>query len=236
MDIMIAQWMSHGLSRSLLFDETVLTLSASHLVKGAMLVSIMLFVWLWVPSNSQLGKEKAQIRNRTTILAALVASVFGEIFARLLSHYSAFRLRPFLEASLDMQVPERLQLLAPEMIANSSFPSDHAILFFAIATGIYMISRSFGIFAFLYSFIFIALPRIYLGLHYMSDIVIGAAIGIGFSIVGVRLMRNSAILKRTVSWSMSKPEIFYPVFFLFLFQVATMLEDVRAFSQLLKLV
>jgi undecaprenyl-diphosphatase len=135
-----------------------------------------------------------------------------------------------------MQVPERLQLLAPEMIANSSFPSDHAILFFAIATGIYMISRSFGIFAFLYSFIFIALPRIYLGLHYMSDIVIGTAIGIGFSIVGVRLMRNSAILKRTVSWSMSKPEIFYPVFFLFLFQVATMLEDVRAFSQLLKLV
>lgn len=235
MDIIIAQWMSQLHGRSPLFDEAVLTLSASHLAKGAMLVAIMLFAWISVPLDSE-GREKSEpVRNRTTILAALVASVFGEIFARLLSNYSAFRLRPFLETPLDMQVPDRLQLLAPEMMMNSSFPSDHAILFFAISTGIFMISRGFGILAFSYCSIFIALPRVYLGLHYMSDIVIGAIIGIGFAIVGVRLMRNSRILKRTVGWSNSNPAIFYPIFCLFLFQVATMLEDVRAFSQLIKL-
>ena len=234
MDNMISLWIGSFLGRWPLLDQAILTLSASHLAKGGILVSIMLFAWFWVPSGSVIDRKTVQACNRITILAALIASVFGEIFARLLSHFSTFRLRPFLEASLDMQVPQGLRLLAPEMMTNSSFPSDHAILFFAIATGIFIVSRGFGIFAFVYSSIFIALPRIYLGLHYMSDIVTGAVIGIVFAVVGIRLMRSNRLLKRIVHWSVSTPEFFYPVFFLFLFQVATMLQDVRAYSQLLK--
>ncbi|MEO9599656.1 phosphatase PAP2 family protein [Parasphingorhabdus sp.] len=235
MDAAISQSMNYLLGKSQLFDGFILTLSSSHLAKGGMLVAIMLFAWLWVPADIEAEKKDRIIGNRTTILAALVASVFGEIFARFLSNYSSFRLRPFLEASLDMQVPDSLKALAPDMIANSSFPSDHAILFFAMATGIFMVSRRWGLFAFLYSSIFIAFPRIYLGLHYTSDIVIGAIIGIGFALAGIWLLRNSKVLKRIVGWSMSHPAFFYPVFFLFLFQVATMLQDVRDFAQLLKL-
>jgi len=235
MDIVFSQWMNALLGRSLLFDEAVLTLSSSHLAKGGMLVAVLLFVWFWIPAGREKQSRRYLLKSRVTILAALMASVFGEIFARLLSHFSPFRLRPFLESSLDMQVPEKLQMLAPEMMTNSSFPSDHAILFFAMTTGVFLISRTIGLFAFLYSTVFIALPRIYLGLHFMSDILIGALIGVTFTLVGVRLMKKAKLLRWPVIWSFSKPAIFSPLFFLFLFQVATMLEDLRAYVQLFKL-
>ena len=60
----------------------------------------------------------------------------------------------------------------------SSFPSDHAALFFTLAVGIYFASRRAGWFCFIYySLQFICLPRVYLGEHYSTDIVAGAAIG-----------------------------------------------------------
>ncbi|MEP2987858.1 MAG: phosphatase PAP2 family protein [Parasphingorhabdus sp.] len=235
MDRQITLWFGELLGSSSLLDETILTLSSSHLIKGGALVALLLYIWVAKPGQLGIGVQRTQNQNRVTILTALVASVFAEIFALILSHKTDFRLRPFLEKSLDLQVPDRLQLLGPEMMTSSSFPSDHAILFFAIVGGIFMVSRGLGMFAFLYCSIFIALPRIYLGLHYTSDILVGAAIGLFFAIAGTGLLANSRIVRGTIGWSHSYPAVFYPVFFLFLYQVATMLEDLRAFMQLLKL-
>ena len=231
---LVGQW----LGSSELFDEAILTISSSHLVKGAALVAILIYVWIAKSCSCEFGiaRRATQIQNRITILAALLASVFAEIFALILSHLTAFRLRPFLEKSLTLQVPDRLQVLGPDMMTSSSFPSDHAILFFAIVGGIFVVSRGLGMIAFLYCCIFIALPRIYLGLHYMSDILVGAVIGFFFAVVGNNLLKSSRLMKGAVAWSYSHPTIFYPMFFLFLYQVATMLEDLRAFVQLAKLI
>ena len=67
----------------------------------------------------------------------------------------------------------------------SSFPSDHAALFFTLAVGIYFASRRAGWFCFIYySLLFICLPRVYLGEHYPTDIVAGAAIGMVPGVAG----------------------------------------------------
>jgi hypothetical protein len=52
------------------------------------------------------------------------------------------------------------------------------VLFFAMAAGIFIASRRAGWFALVYVSAFICLPRMYLGEHYATDILTGAAIGI----------------------------------------------------------
>lgn len=235
MDKHVSLWMAQRLGQWPLFDETVLTISSSHLVKGAALCGIMVYIWTHEPRGT-LGDRKAkQFDNRLTLMAALISSVFAEALALVLSNTLEFRLRPFLEPALAMPVPKRLLAFSASMSTGSSFPSDHAILFAAIATGIFLTSRSLGLIAGAYCAVFIALPRVYLGLHYASDILVGAAIGVACALVGVKALRKAALMRRSVEMTYSHRSIIAPLSFLFLFEVATMLEDVRAFAQIPKM-
>jgi undecaprenyl-diphosphatase len=63
----------------------------------------------------------------------------------------------------------------------SSFPSDHAMLWMAVATGIFLVWRGIGVLAILYTVLFICVPRAYLGFHYPTDLLVGAAVGIGIT-------------------------------------------------------
>lgn len=216
------------------FDAFVLTLSASHLAKGGVLAALLWFIWLWEPKPSDEDSNALQTKNRAIILCSLLSAAFGELFARILSDSLPFRLRPFLNSELSFQAPEQLMALAPEMMSESSFPSDHAILFFALVAGIWLISRRIGILALLYVSIFIMFPRLYLGLHYLSDLAVGAIIGIGFTLIGVRLLNTTPLVRIPIGWSFTAAPLFYPAFFLFMFQTATMLEDFRAFVHLVR--
>jgi undecaprenyl-diphosphatase len=110
----------------------------------------------------------------------------------------------------------------------SSFPSDHAVLFFALSTGLLFISRKVGTFALAYTGLFIAFPRIYLGLHYPTDIIAGAIIGVTIAILGNIYLIKSTRLKSIVRWADTEPDLFYPVFFLFTYQIADMFGSSRA--------
>ena len=211
-------------------------MSSSHLVKGAALCAIMIYIWTHVPRGGLDDGRAKQFDNRLTLIAALISSVFAEALALILSSTLEFRLRPFLEPTLAMEVPQRLMAFSASMSTGSSFPSDHAILFAAISTGIFLTSRPLGLIAGAYSTVFIALPRIYLGLHYASDILVGAAIGVVCALVGVKLLRKVKLMRVPVELTYTHQAIAAPFCFIFLFEVATMLEDVRAFAQIPKLI
>ena len=70
--------------------------------------------------------------------------------------------------------------------SEPSFPSDHAVAAFAIAFSIAFVGKRMGA-AFLAAATLIALSRVIAGLHYPSDVLGGAAIGLLSAFIVMRL-------------------------------------------------
>src|SRR5205823_5132954 len=80
-----------------------------------------------------------------------------------------FRFRPFVNNSVHF-------LISYDPHATS-FPSGHASFYFALSTIIYGYHKKAGAFFYLASFL-IVMARIFVGVHWPSDVVAGATIGI----------------------------------------------------------
>jgi undecaprenyl-diphosphatase len=65
--------------------------------------------------------------------------------------------------------------LFPE--TTSSFPSGHAVFFFALAAGVYMVDKKLGRLLYILATL-VGIARIVAGVHWPSDIVAGALLGI----------------------------------------------------------
>ena len=109
----------------------------------------------------------------------------------------------------------------------SSFPSDTAAFEFALAVGVFMIWRRWGWLAILYSLVVISIPRVYLGYHYPSDIIVGALIGSVVTFAMGREKIRIPLSRPFLLWSDDYPGVFYCVFFLFTYEVAAVFENTR---------
>jgi hypothetical protein len=117
------------------------------------------------------------------------------------------------------------------LIGWSSFPSDHAVLLFFLAAGLWMVSRRLGALAIGYAFL-ISLPRIYLGIHYPTDILAGALLG-----VGVASLSRIATLRKTVAHIIlgpldPHPALLYSFLFICTFEIGEMFSAVWQFAVL----
>jgi undecaprenyl-diphosphatase len=215
----IIRWCNALAHKSELVDSTLYFISDTNLLKGGVIVALIMWAWY-------LGEGDARKRNRILLLTMLVAA-FGAMFtARGLVHILPHRLRPVVDFAQGYHFP-----VPPEMESLtdwSSFPSDHASLFFALSAGLWVVSRRIGIFALLYSTFVICLPRIYLGYHYPSDILAGAAIGIAWVALARVEFFQALVVRPVLSWSERHAPSFALAFFVLLQQIATVFEDVRA--------
>src|SRR5215813_8305118 len=122
--------------------------------------------------------------------------------------------------------------VAPAFAADTanSMPSDHAALAFALVAAFLILSWRLGLAFAAYAVTFICLPRLYVGLHWPSDLVVGAAIGL---VVGVafRSPAPRAAFGRVITRFHNRaPGAFYAGLFLLSLGLVTRFDDVRAFG------
>ena len=193
------------------------------------------------PSNlsASLASKSAIVEKflniRSKLIAVILSSILAMILARLFAAILTFRPRPIFHPSASSIAWP--YFVNPKALAGfnewSSFPSDHAALFFTLAFGIFMVSPLLGTIACLYSFMVIFWPRIYAGLHYPTDILAGMAI----AVLCVYIFQYQPIQRRLtkpfLKWSQQHPQSFYPCGFLFSFLVATLFDNIRSMGLLI---
>lgn len=130
------------------------------------LIGVLFLLWFW-PG----GRAERTDRQWACIAATLSASL--ALFMNQIIGLFWQRPRPF--------VDHRAVLLAGHS-ADGSFPSDHAAFAFAVGASIYLVNRRVGIVA-LVAATAMAFARVYIGIHYVSDVATGAAIGIAAAVL-----------------------------------------------------
>lgn len=216
-DATIIHFFNQGARKSWMLDQVVAFLSVNNLLKGGILVALVW--WAWFRSDDR------RCNDREHVIATLISSIVALALARVMVLTLPFRLRPLHEESLGLVLPYGVAEGALDGL--SSFPSDHAVLFFTLATGLFFVSRRVGLFAFFYVLVCITLPRIYLGLHYPTDILSGAMLGITIGWIANRYLPRTKGIESLKNLSYSQPGFFYPLFFLLTYQIADLFESSR---------
>jgi undecaprenyl-diphosphatase len=125
-------------------------------------------LWLtWKPQN-QRGAFLAGV-------SALIALGLGQIIG-----YALPRPRPYLAHPVNLLISRSV---------DTSFPSDHATLGFAVAVMVWQYNRKVGAVLLILAFV-LAFSRVFVGAHYPSDVLGGAVLGTVTSLAIAALSRR----------------------------------------------
>ena len=130
---------------------------------------------LWVIIGAALLIPK---KTRRTGIAVLISYVGVFVFGQYVLKHLFNRLRP-------CQIDQAFELLVKRP-SSPSFPSTHSAWAFAGATAIFMKYRKAGIIAFIVAAL-IAFSRMYLFLHFPTDVLCGIILGIVMGFVAVKI-------------------------------------------------
>ena len=213
-DDFLLLWINQPAGQNGVLDKLVYDIADAQLLKGGLFLAV--YWWLWFDRKGE---------RRLEVVVAMVAAIITAVLSRLLQVGLPFHQRPLHSPGIGIHFPLTVD---PETLNTfSSFPSDHAMLFFALSVPLWSRSRWLGAAAMLWTALVICLPRVYLGYHYPSDVLAGAVLGVLSMLVLSALVARTSFPDRAVHFANFRPAAFFPLAFVFSFELATLFADVR---------
>lgn len=203
-------------------DKVVKFLQGNEFVQGTLAVAVFYFVWFQAKEET----DSAEVtEKRQSLLLALLICVPAVLTARVVAWILPFRARPIHNPDLHLRLGYSFD---PSMLLTwSSFPSDHAVLFFTLATGIFLVSRRPGLLLYAHAIVVISLTRVYLGVHYPSDILAGALLGCAFAYLARWPGLRSLVMRPALRLHGFSPGLFHACLFCLAYETAYMYDDAR---------
>ena len=138
-DIPVLQFLNQFAGKNAWLDRSFFLIADTFVLNGAVLVALLWFLWF--------SDKRDEARSR--LVCGTVGAVFGVILSRILQFSLHYHVRPLHGANLNLVWPIGAE---PEHWNHwNSFPSDHAAIYFALATVILINHRFLGLLAFFWA-------------------------------------------------------------------------------------
>lgn len=127
-----------------------------------------LLIFLLSPYGRSSEGGKGWGKHASLIVQMIAAAILSRGIITEAIRFFWHRARPFIEQNFVPLIPHA---------DTASFPSGHATFFFAVGTVLYMHNKKAGM-VFLLGSALIGIARVLAGVHWPSDVIVGALIGI----------------------------------------------------------
>jgi membrane-associated phospholipid phosphatase len=206
-------------------DGVVRFAVGNQLLEGTVFLAAYWYFWFG-------GLSRGVAESRRILLAGIVAGLAAIFMARLLGDFLPFRTRPLAD-------PFFFGFRFPSNTGGanyedwSSFPSDHVAFTFALSFALYPLAPRVSIALAAYSIVAVGLTRTYLGIHYPSDIVAGAAIG-SVAAWSCQKAVKGKVVDAVLAFAERHPPWFYLGGFIITCELAEMFANVRQSARALR--
>lgn len=216
LDCLLLLFVNRSAGHDPLLDSLLFNVADSTILQGGVFVAF--YWWLWFDGRTR----------RREVVVGLLGGVVAVLVSRALQVGLPFHPRPLHMPGLGLHVP--LGVDPTTLNTFSSFPSDHAVLFFALAVPLWARSRRLGVAAMVWTLVVICLPRVYLGYHWPSDVIGGAVVGVALAVVLRPVLLASRLPDRITRFETTHPAAFYATSCLVTLELAVMFYDLRHFA------
>jgi hypothetical protein len=200
--------------KSYSIDKLMAQLDQNFVYSGVIFMSMIWSCWF----------QSEDPDNRSRLLTGTLASLGAGACSRFMQYSVPTHPRPIYDAALGYH-PLAFEPVIPRFNNWSSFPSDHVAVFAGLVIVIYISRSRFRWFAIAWAIV-VESCRTYLGGHFPSDLIGGAALA-GIFVWTAQAPWAVFAGGRALRWERSSPSLFYLCAFFISYQIATLFVELR---------